>query len=161
MAAWQVSELRGRAHHALRERVGGLGQGDLEDPLLHFPQVNKAVPRETYVKCAEVGVRGRCVFWVFGVGLPTRFQAGLLPVVVGAHSGAFDLVPKEAPQDMVPRCDLRVHGSACEAARQCVSLQDLDYFHELIFVDELARPGGGTAAACSRKGGLREPLRLR
>ncbi|CAE7275962.1 apdG [Symbiodinium sp. CCMP2456] len=66
-------------------------------PFVSEWEVNKAVPRETYVKCAE---------------------AGLLPVVVGAHSGAFDLVPKEAPQD-------------------------LDYFHELIFVDELARCGSG------------------
>ena len=34
--------------------------------------------------------------WVSGVA---RLEAGLLPVVVGAHSGAFDLVPKEAPQE--------------------------------------------------------------
>ena len=26
-------------------------------------------------------------------------QAGLLPIVVGAHSGAFDLVPYDAPED--------------------------------------------------------------
>ncbi|CAK9099454.1 Acyl-CoA dehydrogenase apdG (Aspyridones biosynthesis protein G) [Durusdinium trenchii] len=60
-------------------------------------EVNKAVPKETYIQCAE---------------------AGLLPIVVGAHSGAFDLVPYDAPEG-------------------------LDYFHELIFVDELARCGSG------------------
>jgi len=60
-------------------------------------EVNKAIPKDAYIKC---------------------YEAGLLPVVVGPHSGAFDLVPAEAPQD-------------------------LDYFHELIFVDELARCASG------------------
>ncbi|CAE7241061.1 apdG, partial [Symbiodinium natans] len=78
-------------------------------------QVKKAVPPETYVQCAEARVIGSLeVAW----SSVSWGQAGLLPVVVGARSGAFDLVPKDAPQD-------------------------LDYFHELIFVDELARCGSG------------------
>lgn len=46
------------------------------------------------------------------------YEAGLLPCVVGAHSHCYDLVPATAPQDF-------------------------DYFHELIFVDELARCASG------------------
>lgn len=45
-------------------------------------------------------------------------EAGLLPCVVGAHSNAYDLVPHDAPKDF-------------------------DYFHELIFIDELARCASG------------------
>ena len=70
-------------------------------------EVNKAVPKETYIQCAE---------------------AGLLPIVVGAQSGAFDLVPYDAPED-------------------------LDYFHELIFVDELARLGEQATHSWVSKGG--------
>jgi len=60
-------------------------------------EVNKKIPKEAYLKC---------------------YEAGLLPCVVGAASGAYDLVPAEAPQDF-------------------------DYFHELIFIDELARCASG------------------
>jgi len=60
-------------------------------------EVNKAIPKEAYVKC---------------------YEAGLLPCVVGATSGAYDLVPAQAPDDF-------------------------DYFHELIFIDELARCASG------------------
>ena len=59
-------------------------------------QVKKAVPPETYVQCAEARVIGSLeVAW----SSVSWGQAGLLPVVVGARSGAFDLVPKDAPQD--------------------------------------------------------------
>lgn len=60
-------------------------------------EVKKAIPKDVYVKCAE---------------------AGLLPCVVGAASGAYDMVPCNAPEDF-------------------------DYFHELIFIDELARCASG------------------
>jgi len=60
-------------------------------------EVNKSIPKDAYTKC---------------------FEAGLLPCVVGATSGAYDLVPAEAPKDF-------------------------DYFHELIFIDELARCASG------------------
>lgn len=60
-------------------------------------EINKAIPKEYYEKCGA---------------------AGLLPCVVGAKSGAFDLVPAEAPEEF-------------------------DYFHELIFIDELARCASG------------------
>mmetsp|Transcript_1382 Transcript_1382/g.3442 ORF Transcript_1382/g.3442 Transcript_1382/m.3442 type:complete len:425 (-) Transcript_1382:134-1408(-) len=60
-------------------------------------EVNKKVPADAYVKC---------------------YEAGLLPCVVGAQSGAYDLVPADAPKD-------------------------LDYFHELVFIDELARCASG------------------
>ena len=38
-------------------------------------------------------------FKLFCLDIFASAQAGLLPVVVGAHSGAFNLVPKEAPED--------------------------------------------------------------
>jgi len=60
-------------------------------------EVNKSIPKEAYVKC---------------------YEAGLLPCVVGATSGAYDLISENAPQDF-------------------------DYFHELIFIDELARCASG------------------
>lgn len=60
---------------------------------------NKEIPREVYAKC---------------------YEAGLLPCVVGASSGAYDLVPAQAPEGF-------------------------DYFHELIFIDELARCASGGA----------------
>ncbi|CAE8621665.1 unnamed protein product [Polarella glacialis] len=60
-------------------------------------EVKKAIPKEAYLKC---------------------YEAGLLPCVVGAGSGAYDMVPAEAPQDF-------------------------DYFHEMIFIDELARCASG------------------
>ena len=34
-------------------------------------------------------------------------QAGLLPIVVGAHSGAFDLVPYDAPEELELRFSKR------------------------------------------------------
>jgi len=60
-------------------------------------EVKKEIPKEAYIKC---------------------YEAGLLPCVVGATSGAYDLVPAVAPEDF-------------------------DYFHELIFIDELARCASG------------------
>lgn len=60
-------------------------------------EVKKAIPKDTYKEC---------------------YKAGLLPAVVGATSGAYDLVPANAPEDF-------------------------DYFHELIFIDELARCASG------------------
>lgn len=60
-------------------------------------EVQKAIPKEAYTQC---------------------YEAGLLPCVVGATSGAYELVPAHAPQDF-------------------------DYFHELIFIDELARCASG------------------
>ena len=66
-------------------------------PNVHEWEVNKKIPQDAYTKC---------------------YDAGLLPCVVGATSGAYDLVPAQAPEDF-------------------------DYFHELIFVDELARCASG------------------
>jgi len=60
-------------------------------------EVNKKIPKDAYMKC---------------------YEAGLLPCVVGATSGAYDLVPANAPEEF-------------------------DYFHELIFIDELARCASG------------------
>lgn len=60
-------------------------------------EVKKAIPKDAYLQC---------------------YAAGLLPCVVGAASGAYDLVDCNAPKD-------------------------LDYFHELIFIDELARCASG------------------
>jgi len=60
-------------------------------------EVNKKIPPAAYIKC---------------------YEAGLLPCVVGATSGAYDLVQANAPEDF-------------------------DYFHEMIFIDELARCASG------------------
>ena len=47
-------------------------------PNVHEWEVNKKIPQDAYVKC---------------------YDAGLLPCVVGATSGAYDLVPAQAPEE--------------------------------------------------------------
>jgi len=72
----------------------------VEDHILPYVsawEVNKEIPKEAYIKCAE---------------------AGLLQCVVGATSGAYTFVEQQAPENF-------------------------DYFHELIFIDELARCASG------------------
>jgi len=90
------SEYYTQTHKDWRERCRKYVDAEILPNVSEW-EVNKKIPKEAYIKC---------------------YEAGLLPCVVGAHSGAYDLVPAEAPKDF-------------------------DYFHELIFIDELARCASG------------------
>ncbi len=122
-----MPSLRGRAHYPLCQPMGGAvcrdrcGRHRTVGSTISIStfsrrkvKVNKAVPKEAYIQCAEASALSSCCWFSMTdlhedlqkiqnfsnfVSTNSR-QAGLLPIVVGAHSGAFDLVPYDAPEEL-------------------------------------------------------------